>query len=238
MLNHNSSILHHPNHDPNYLSKVFNFAFWQSLIFSLVYCWGVVDDTRGCVWNHLQPVLISLLHLSELSQNIPQVKSSFTTFIVKFYSRLLFLLGIIDTVHLVTSLLSFSLPTLSSLYRDNIYHNIFPYTFPIAQVPQLLTNHHYEPCVCRRVWWCQSTWQYHSQLRGSSQWSIHCLLSDTGLLLKNISQKNILQSQISVVHPGSGYTWSTLLSCLHKSKLFHPQHSGRRHHWYTEWDSW
>ena len=49
-------------------------------------------------------------------------------------SRLLVLLGLVDTVHLVTTLCSFSLPTLSRQFRDTTYHHTLPYTLPLAQV--------------------------------------------------------------------------------------------------------
>ena len=52
--------------------------------------------------------------------------------------RLLVVLGLVDTVHLVTTLCSFSLPTLSSQFRDTAYHHTLPYTLPLAQV---LTAH-------------------------------------------------------------------------------------------------
>ena len=47
-------------------------------------------------------------------------------------------LGLVDTVHLVTTLCSFSLPTLSRQFRDTTYHHTLPYTLPLAQV---LTAH-------------------------------------------------------------------------------------------------
>ena len=53
--------------------------------------------------------------------------------------RLLVLLGLVDSVHLVTTLCSFSLPTLSQQFRDTTYHHTLPYTLPLAQV---LTGHY------------------------------------------------------------------------------------------------
>ena len=53
-------------------------------------------------------------------------------------SRLLVLLGLVDSVHLVTTLCSFSLPTLSRQFRDTTYHHTLPYTLPLAQV---ITGH-------------------------------------------------------------------------------------------------
>ena len=49
-------------------------------------------------------------------------------------SRLLLLLGVADLVHLVTSLLSFSLPTLSPAFHTHSYLHSLPYTLPLAQV--------------------------------------------------------------------------------------------------------
>ena len=49
-------------------------------------------------------------------------------------SRLLVLLGVADLVHLVTSLLSFSLPTLSPTFHTHSYLHTLPYTLPLAQV--------------------------------------------------------------------------------------------------------
>ena len=58
-------------------------------------------------------------------------------FVRKTYLRLLFLLVIIDTIHLVTSLLSFSLPTLSQSFLTQTYLHTLPYTLPLAQVTAL-----------------------------------------------------------------------------------------------------
>ena len=49
-------------------------------------------------------------------------------------SRLLLLLGVADLVHLVTSLLSFSLPTLSPAFHTHSYLHTLPFTLPLAQV--------------------------------------------------------------------------------------------------------
>ena len=48
--------------------------------------------------------------------------------------RLLLLLGLADMLHLLTSLLSFSLPTLSSTFLSHTYLHSLPYTLPLAQV--------------------------------------------------------------------------------------------------------
>ena len=44
------------------------------------------------------------------------------------------MLVVVDTVHLVTSLLSFSLPTLSTSFLNTTYKYTLPFTLPIAQV--------------------------------------------------------------------------------------------------------
>ena len=49
-------------------------------------------------------------------------------------TRLLLLLGLADMLHLLTSLLSFSLPTLSSTFLSHTYLHSLPYTLPLAQV--------------------------------------------------------------------------------------------------------
>jgi hypothetical protein len=46
------------------------------------------------------------------------------------------LLAVVDTVHLLTSILSFSLPTLHTPFLYNTYQYTLPYTLPIAQVYQ------------------------------------------------------------------------------------------------------
>ena len=48
--------------------------------------------------------------------------------------RLLLLLAVVDTVHLTSSLLSFSLPTLYTSFTENTYQYTLPYTLPVAQV--------------------------------------------------------------------------------------------------------
>ena len=53
------------------------------------------------------------------------------------FHRLLLLLAVVDTVHLVTSLLSFSLPTLCTSFLKNTYKYTLPYTLPLAQVIKL-----------------------------------------------------------------------------------------------------
>ena len=50
------------------------------------------------------------------------------------FHRLLLMLAIVDTVHLVTSLLSFSLPTLFPTFLNTTYKYTLPYTLPLAQV--------------------------------------------------------------------------------------------------------
>ena len=47
---------------------------------------------------------------------------------------MLFLLTIVDSLHLVSSLLSFSLPSLSSSFYTYIYPFSLPFTLPLAQV--------------------------------------------------------------------------------------------------------
>ena len=44
------------------------------------------------------------------------------------------MLAVVDTVHVVTSLLSFSFPTLSTSFLNTTYKYTLPYTLPIAQV--------------------------------------------------------------------------------------------------------
>ena len=44
------------------------------------------------------------------------------------------LLAVADLVHLVTSLLSFSLPTLSPAFHTHSYLHTLPFTLPLAQV--------------------------------------------------------------------------------------------------------
>ena len=63
-------------------------------------------------------------------------------------SRLLLLLGVADLVHLVTSLLSFSLPTLSPAFHTHSYLHSLPYTLPLAQVKTLnsTTKNIISPC--------------------------------------------------------------------------------------------
>ena len=48
--------------------------------------------------------------------------------------RLLLLLGLADMLHLLTSLLSFSLPTLSPTFHTHSYLHTLPFTLPLAQV--------------------------------------------------------------------------------------------------------
>ena len=43
-------------------------------------------------------------------------------------------LAVVDTVFLVSSCLTFSLPRLSQTYADHHYAYLLPYTLPIAQV--------------------------------------------------------------------------------------------------------
>ena len=44
------------------------------------------------------------------------------------------LLAVVDTVFLLSSCLTFSLPKLSQTYRDQHWAYLLPYTLPIAQV--------------------------------------------------------------------------------------------------------
>ena len=44
------------------------------------------------------------------------------------------ILAVVDTIFLLSSLLSFSLPHLSRNYADFLWYFLVPYTLPIAQV--------------------------------------------------------------------------------------------------------
>jgi len=57
----------------------------------------------------------------------------------KTFHRLLLLLGLVDTVHLLTSLLSFSFPTLSQNYYKSTYFYTIPYTLPLAQTSMVMS---------------------------------------------------------------------------------------------------
>lgn len=48
--------------------------------------------------------------------------------------RLLLVLAVVDSIHLVSSFLSFSLPRLSLQFCRTTYHHIVPLTLPLAQV--------------------------------------------------------------------------------------------------------
>ena len=50
------------------------------------------------------------------------------------FCRMLLCLSVADILHLVSSLLSFSLPTLSQSFLTNAYPLTLPYTLPLAQV--------------------------------------------------------------------------------------------------------
>ena len=49
-------------------------------------------------------------------------------------SRLMILLAVVDTVFLLSSCLTFSLPRLSQTYAHKHWAYLLPYTLPIAQV--------------------------------------------------------------------------------------------------------
>ena len=51
-----------------------------------------------------------------------------------YLDRLLFLLVTVDSLHLVCSLLSFSVPTLSHSFLTTGYLHTLPYSLPLAQV--------------------------------------------------------------------------------------------------------
>ena len=57
----------------------------------------------------------------------------FSSIVTFFCCRLLFLLAVIDLIHLIASLASFSLPTVLPAFHHHWYF-ILPYTLPIAQV--------------------------------------------------------------------------------------------------------
>ena len=89
-----------------------------------------------------QDVLVSSLTLSLLSSSSGRGHTGLfigNTFHILYtcntiHDRLLLMLAVVDTVHLVTSLLSFSLPTLSTSFLATTYKYTLPYTLPIAQV--------------------------------------------------------------------------------------------------------
>ena len=57
------------------------------------------------------------------------------------------ILAVVDTVFLLSSLLSFSLPHLSQNYAEFLWYFLVPYTLPIAQVScrgECLVSHIYD----------------------------------------------------------------------------------------------
>ena len=52
----------------------------------------------------------------------------------KTFHRLLLILAMVDTIHLVFSSLTFSIPWLSESYSNNQWMYLVPYTLPLAQV--------------------------------------------------------------------------------------------------------
>ena len=52
----------------------------------------------------------------------------------KTFHRLLLILAMVDTIHLVFSSLTFSIPWLSESYSNNQWMYIVPYSIPLAQV--------------------------------------------------------------------------------------------------------
>ena len=53
--------------------------------------------------------------------------------------RLLLVLAVVDSIHLVSSFLTFSLPRLSLQYCRTSYQHIVPVTLPLAQVRGLMS---------------------------------------------------------------------------------------------------
>ena len=111
------------------------------------------------LWRGLQSDLNSSILQTEMSQNFPQVDTHLQNIVLYLLfliqsnpwpavSRLLLLLGVADLVHLVTSLLSFSLPTLSPTFHTHSYLHTLPFTLPLAQVKTLnsTTKNIISPC--------------------------------------------------------------------------------------------
>ena len=54
------------------------------------------------------------------------------------FARLLLALAIVDTIHLLSSSLTFSIPHLSTSYSNHEWMYLVPYTLPLAQVDTAL----------------------------------------------------------------------------------------------------
>ena len=92
-----------------------------------------LDDWSLYPGNHLQYLLSSVLPPPEVSQDISQVSTCPCQLSLTPVSpRLLLLLGLVDTVHLVTSLITFSLPTLAPALGESA--SIIRWSLPLAQV--------------------------------------------------------------------------------------------------------
>ena len=103
--------------------------------------------------NHIQLGVLPPI-FSEISENISQVLwilntlyfSAFWLFrsrlkyedrtraLASGVIRLLLVLAVVDSIHLVSSFLTFSLPRLSLQFCRTTYHHIVPITLPLAQV--------------------------------------------------------------------------------------------------------
>ena len=61
----------------------------------------------------------------------------------KTFHRLLLILAMVDTIHLVFSSLTFSIPWFSDSYSNNQWMYLVPYSLPLAQVKNLYASVHH-----------------------------------------------------------------------------------------------
>lgn len=108
----------------------------EGILMTSVACLGIISNLISFLYFVYQKYhktfhrsVYLLLHLQHLC-----AKSRYILNLL--YCRLLLVLGLVDTIHLIFSVLSFSLPALSENFKNSFYPFTFPYTFPLAQVPQ------------------------------------------------------------------------------------------------------
>ena len=98
---------------------------------------GIHHAGCGNLWNFPQHQQCHLLCPVETAETISQVclpppdliqRQSAATF------RLLLMLAVVDTIHLIASALTFSIANVSDNYSTNGWPYVVPYSLPIAQV--------------------------------------------------------------------------------------------------------
>ena len=106
-------------------------------------CFRFANVTDGNVWSVAQYQQCHLLCPAQTPVCFPQViifNKILLTFLI--HHRLLLMLAVTDTLHLISSSLTFSFTNLFETYSQTAWYYVVPFSLPIAQVGNQMVRYY------------------------------------------------------------------------------------------------